>query len=78
MDRENMKILVIERLKELIKVNNLNQARLAEKTGISQSTISAWLAGKSEPSVKSLCILSKFFNVKVNYLVGLSDTPKNK
>lgn len=36
-----MNILVAERIRELMKENNLNQVRLAEKIGLKQNTISA-------------------------------------
>ena len=41
-----MNILVAERIRELMKENNLNQVRLAEKIGLKQNTISAWLLKK--------------------------------
>lgn len=65
-----MKILIIDRLKELMAEEKLNQVRLAEKTGIKQNTISAWLRGKKEPSVTSLWLLADYFNVDIDYLVG--------
>ena len=41
-----MQVIVAERIKELMKEENLNQVRLAEKIGVKQNTISAWLSGK--------------------------------
>ena len=46
-----MQVIVAERIKELMKEENLNQVRLAEKIGVKQNTISAWLSGKKEPYV---------------------------
>ena len=43
-----MQVIVAERIKELMKEENLNQVRLAEKIGVKQNTISAWLSGKKE------------------------------
>lgn len=68
-----MKIKIIERLEELMKENDLNQVRLAEKTGLKQNTISAWLLGKKEPSVTSLWLLADYFDVDVDYLIGRKD-----
>lgn len=68
-----MKIIVAERIKELMKENGLNQVRLAEKVGIKQNTISSWLNGKKEPSITSLWLLADYFDVDVDYLIGRKD-----
>ncbi len=65
-----MNIIVAERIKELMKDYNLNQTKLAEKLGISQTTISTWLLKKKEPSIRSLWLLADFFEVDIDYLVG--------
>jgi len=65
-----MQILIVDRLKELMAEEKLNQVKLAEKTGIKQNTISAWLRGKKEPNVTSLWLLADYFNVDIDYLVG--------
>ena len=68
-----MKILVSERIRELMKEHDLNQVRLAEQVGVKQNTISAWLRGKKEPCITSLWLLADFFDVDINYLVGRKD-----
>lgn len=65
-----MNIIVAERIKDLMKENNLNQVKLAEKSGVKQSTISAWLLKNKEPSIRSLWLLADFFEVDIDYLVG--------
>lgn len=65
-----MKIIVAERIRELMRENNLNQVQLAEKIGLKQNTISAWLLGKKEPCINSLWLLADFFDVDIDYLVG--------
>lgn len=65
-----MKILVVDRLKELMAEEKLNQVKLAEKIGVKQNTISAWLLGKKEPSITSLWLLADYFNVDIDYIVG--------
>ena len=65
-----MDIIVANRIKELMKEEKLNQTRLAEKIGVKQNTISAWVLGKKEPSIKSLWLLADYFNVDIDYLVG--------
>ena len=68
-----MKIIVAERIRELMKENELNQLLLAEKVGIKQNTIISWLIGKKEPSITSLWLLADYFDVDVDYLIGRKD-----
>ena len=68
-----MKILVADRVRELMKEHDLNQVRLAEKVGLKQNTISAWLCGKKEPSITSLWLLADYFDVEIDYIVGRKD-----
>ena len=68
-----MNILFAERLKDLMEEYNLNQVRLAEKVGVRQNTISAWLLKKKEPCIVSLWLLADFFDVDIDYLVGRKD-----
>lgn len=68
-----MKIIVAERIKELMKEENLTQVELANKIGLKQNTISAWLLGKKEPSIHSLWLVADYFNVDIDYLVGRKD-----
>ncbi len=68
-----MKIIVAERLKELMKEENLTQVALAAKIGVKQNTISAWLLEKKEPSIRSLWLLADYFNVDIDYIVGRKD-----
>lgn len=65
-----MNIIVAERIRELMKEHGLNQVRLAEKVGLKQNTISAWLRGRKEPCIASLWLLTDFFDVDIDYLVG--------
>ena len=68
-----MKILIQQRIKELMREENLNQVQLAQKIGLKQNTISAWLLEKKEPSIKSLWLLADYFNTDIDYLVGRKD-----
>lgn len=65
-----MEILFVERLRGLMKEEGLNQVKLAERVGVRQSAISAWLLKKKEPSVTSLWLLADYFGVDVDYLIG--------
>ncbi len=65
-----MEIIVVERIRELMQEEGLNQSKLAEKIGVKQNTISAWLLGKKEPSIRSLWLLADYFNVDIDFIVG--------
>lgn len=65
-----MKILIAERIRELMKEEGLNQVKLADKIGVKQNTISAWLLEKKEPCITSLWLLADYFNVSIDYLIG--------
>ena len=68
-----MNIIVATRIKELMRENNLTQVKLADKIGLKQNTISAWLLGKKEPCIRSLWLLADFFNTDIDYIVGRKD-----
>lgn len=65
-----VEIIFAENLKMFMKTHELNQVKLANATGISQSAISAWLKGKKEPSITSLWVLADLFDVTIDELVG--------
>jgi len=64
-----------EILKELREDNKLSQQELADKTGISVRTISRWENKTKRPALETIIILSKFFNVSIDFLLGFTDTP---
>ncbi|MFI3128882.1 MAG: helix-turn-helix transcriptional regulator [Bacillota bacterium] len=65
-----MEIIVAERIRELMKEENLTQVALGLNVGVKQNTISAWLSEKKEPSITSLWLLADYFQVDIDYLVG--------
>lgn len=65
-----MEIYVSQRIKGLMQEECLSQSALAKKIGVRQNTISAWLLGKKEPSIRSLWLVADYFNVSIDYLVG--------
>ena len=65
-----MQIVVAERLRELMKEQGLNQVKLAERVGVKQNTVSAWLLKKKEPSLTSLWLVADYFGVETDYLIG--------
>lgn len=59
-------ILKTLRLKE-----NMTQAQLAQKLGLTKSVISAYETGLRLPSYDILIHISKIYNVSTDYLLGL-------
>ncbi len=49
---------------------------LADKVGVSESTITAWENEKRDPNLSYLVGLAKTFSCSVDYLLGLSDERK--
>ncbi len=46
---------------------------LAIALGISQSAIAKWELEKTEPTATAIIILSKFFDVTTDYLLGITE-----
>lgn len=68
-----MEIIFNLRLRELRIEKGLSQKQLSEKLNISQSAIAKWELAKTEPTASALILLSEFFKVSVDYLLGLED-----
>lgn len=60
------------RLKELRHEKNLTLRELGEKVGMRNSTLSQYENNKREPKLKTWQKLADFFNVPVDYLLGIS------
>lgn len=58
-------------LKGLRVENNFTQARLANRLGVTVSTIVSWEAGTKFPQLARLIDLSKLYHVPLNYLAGI-------
>lgn len=57
-------------LKELRTERGLSQRGLGEAIGFYNQTVSFWESGQREPDLDTLLILSKFFDISVDYLLG--------
>ena len=67
--------MIGERLYDLRKDADMTQDELAELLKISKHSISAYERDKNEPPDAIKIAIARHFNVSVDYLVGLSDTP---
>lgn len=61
------------RLFELRTEKELSQREIAKRLFISQGTYNNWENGKTQPSIEQLILLSKLFDVSIDYIVGNSD-----
>lgn len=64
---------IADRLRELREDKGLSQQQLADKTGLSSSTIARWELGQSEPTATAISILCDFYGVTGDYLLGRTD-----
>ena len=62
-----------ERLKLVLKVNNVTQVQLAKKINMSQGIVNNYCTGKREPTLDGLILISRALNESVDYLLGLED-----
>lgn len=64
--------MVAGRIKELREQQNLSQAELGKRLGITRSSVNAWEMGVNLPSTHFLIELSRIFRVSTDYILGLS------
>ena len=64
-----------DRLSKLRQERNLSQRELGEIILVSGYTISAYELGRSDPSDDIKMRLAEFFDVSIDYLIGLIDQP---
>lgn len=61
-----------EILQELRKDKNMNQTDMAKILNTTQRTVSNWETGRNEPPYEILIKYAKYFNVSVDYILGLT------
>lgn len=54
----------------------IDQSDVAEKLGVSKTTISRWERGESIPTGEYLVKLHELFGCSIDYLLGLTDERK--
>lgn len=62
-----------KRLKDLREDHDMYQKDIAELLGISQQYYSEYESGKRTITIFHLITLAKYYNVSIDYLVGLSN-----
>ncbi|MBE5735426.1 MAG: helix-turn-helix transcriptional regulator [Clostridiales bacterium] len=58
------------KLKELRKQKNLTQLEISRLLNVATTTYNGYETEKYEPTIETLCKLSDFYNVSLDYLVG--------
>ena len=69
--------IFINKLKQLLRENNMTYKELAENIGVKASSVSMWMNGKSLPRMGTLDKIADLFNVSVKSLVTLEDDSEN-
>lgn len=62
-----------DRIKQLRKKKGVSQSELAEAIGVKTNTVSTWERRTRKPDVEALHLLSEYFEVTFEYLLGSSD-----
>lgn len=60
-------------LKRLRTASGYSQQELADKLGISKSSINMYERGERQPNFETLEMIADFFNVDIDYLLGRTD-----
>ena len=63
------------RLKELRKSKKITLLSLALKLKTNQNTISRYESGEREPGINEIIAIADYFDVSVDYLLGVTDNP---
>lgn len=66
-----------ENLRLLRKKNDMTQADLGKKLGISSSAVAMYERGEREPNFDTLKNIGVFFNVDMNYLLGMYNVERS-
>ena len=62
-----------KRLKELRRKRKLSQLGFSNRFNVGYNTISQWETGKREPGLDIIVSIARYFNISLDYLLGLSD-----
>ena len=65
-----------QRLKDIREDNDLKQEDIAKLLSTTRQQVSKWENGVQMMGIDKYIILAKFYNLSIDYLVGLTDIPK--
>ena len=67
---------MVKNLKTLREDRQLSQQKLGEQIGVTQQANYKYENDLAEPDIRTLILLSRFFETSVDYLIGNSDNPR--
>ena len=67
---------MVKNLKALREERQLSQQKLGEQIGVTQQAIYKYENDLAEPDIRTLILLSRFFETSVDYLIGNADNPR--
>ena len=62
-----------DRIKELLAEKNMMQKELGKRIGVTEATISRWVANDREPKVGDIVKIAKALDCSADYLFGLQE-----
>jgi len=65
--------MIGERLKQLRKEKGITQQKLAEILGVRKAAVSLYETGKNDPADPIKITLARYFNISLDYLIGVID-----
>ncbi len=65
-----------KRLKDIREDRDLTQSEIAKLLHTTRQQVSKWETGVQMMGVDKYITLAKFYNISLDYLLGLIDTPK--
>ena len=65
-----------ERLRHIREDRDLSQTDIAEILKTTRQQVSKWETGTQMMGVDKYILLAKYYNISVDYLLGLIDTPR--
>ena len=69
-------MFMYKRIKDMREDSDKTQAQIAEILGIKQQQYSRYENGTDEIPLHYIIVLARYYNVSLDYLVGLIDTPR--
>ena len=73
MDKNDIKLVIGQRIGELLAQNGILQKDLAKHLGVKPNIISYYFTGERVPNIEMIVKIAQFFNVTTDYLLGLSN-----
>ena len=66
---------IVQNILKIAKEKKINNQKICKILNSNPNKVYDWKVGKSKPSAEDLCILSDYFGVSIDYLVGKTDKP---